>query len=169
MSPSTVPDRSRVRWAVPALIGASFVLLAVLNVWRGVQPSGFSPEDARFGRLLLDPRTERWVFKDPVTGEELGLAIRDADSRRAWITLKRLPEPGAGRTYVLWTTPHGEGRGSENRGPVAVRRDRLIDLELPESIELRDVAELAVSLEADPATRAPTVGAVKALAKSPRS
>ena len=39
----------------------------------------------------------------------------------------------------------------------------------PESIELRDVAELAVSLEADPATRAPTVGAVKALARSPRS
>jgi len=50
-----------------------------------------------------------------------------------------------------------------------VRRDRRIDLELLEPIELRDVAELTVSLETDATTRAPTAGAAKALAKSPRS
>lgn len=157
----------RTRWVVPALIGASFLLVAVLNVWRGSAPSGVTSEDARYGRLLLDPRTERWVFKDPTTGEPLGLAIRDADSRRAWISLKGLPAAEAGKSYVLWTIAAGEGRKPENRGAVEVLRDRRIDLELSESIELHDVVALAVSLETDPATPTPTV--VKALAKSPRS
>lgn len=161
------PRPRATRWVVPGLIGATFLLLAVLNVWQGVQPTGVSPEDARYGRLLLDPRTERWVFKDPTTGEPLGLGIRDADSRRGWLSLKGLPAPDAGRTYVLWTIAEGEGRQPENRGAISLRGDRRIDLELPESIELRDVAALAVSLETDPATPTPTV--VKALAKSPRS
>jgi|GEM_PF-1964792 len=159
----------RTRWLVPSLIGATFLLLAALGVRRAFEPTGVSAEDARFGALVLDPRTERWVFKDPTTGEELGLAIRDAESKRAWLSLKRLPEPAAGKTYVLWTIAQGEGRKPENRGAVVVRRDRRIDLELPENVELRDVAVLAISLEADPATPAPTDGAVKALARSPRS
>ncbi len=158
--------RSRFRWVVPGLIGASFLLVAVLNVWQGVRPQALTAEEARFGRLLLDARTERWVFKDPVTGEERGLAIRDADSRRGWLSLKGLPTAGSGRSYVLFTVALGEGRVPENHGAVAVQRDRLIDLELPASIELRDVASLVVSLETDP--RATVPGDVKALAKSPR-
>ena len=118
MSPSTVPDPNRVRWVVPGLIGASFVLLAVLNVWRGVQPSGVAPEDARYGRLLLDPRTERWVFKDPTTGEALGLAIRDADSRRAWISLKRLPEPARAGPTSSGRSRRARAARPENRGAV---------------------------------------------------
>ena len=164
-SPRLVSRRGRV--LVPALIGATFVILAGLSLWRAFKPAGDSPEETRLGRLLLDPRTERWVFKDPTTGEELGLAIRDPESKRAWISLRRLPEPEAGRTYVLWTIAQGAGRAPENRGAVVLRRDRPVDLELPPSIDLPDVAALAISLETDPATPVPTV--VKALAKSPRS
>lgn len=165
--PSAAAPR-RGRFVAPAILGATFLLLAVVNVWQGTRPAGVNDEDARYGRLLLDPRTERWVFKDPLTGEEKGLAIRDADSRRAWISLKGLPEPASGTTYVLWTVAQGQGRPPENRGAIEVLRDRRIDLELPVSVELRDVAALVVSLEADPGIAGPTDGAVRALAKSPR-
>jgi hypothetical protein len=111
---------------VPGLIGATFLLLAVLNVWQGVQPTGVSPEDARYGRLLLDPRTERWVFKDPTTGEPLGLGIRDADSRRGWLSLKGLPAPDAGRTRALDDRRGGASRekGAISRGRPAHRLER---------------------------------------------
>jgi len=150
-----VPPR-RTRFIVPAVLGVAFLALAILNAVQGLRPSAQAP-DAEITSLLLDPAGARWVIKDTgPASRPMAIAVGDARQKRFFFVANRLPAPPKDRSYVLWTISKQPGSAPKNVGAIRTSTDARVVVEVSASGDLAEIDTVAVSVESDPSTSAPT-------------
>lgn len=156
-SPAPAATSRIARWILPGALLAGFLTLAVLNTLQGLKPTAAAAEQ-EIAALLLDPATPRWVLldaKDPAR-RPFASVVGDTPGRRLFFATNRLPPPGTGRTYVLWTVGREPNAAPRNVGSVAVKSEAKVVLEMSEAPSLRDLSAFLVSAESDPKAAAPT-------------
>lgn len=159
------PVVRRTRWLVPAVVGVAFLGLALLNALQGLRKPVATAE-SEISALLLDPSAERWVLADLKNpgGRPLAVVVGDVAQQRFFVASTRLAPPPKDTTYVLWTISKEPGAAPKNVGSIANSSDAKVIVEIATS--LKDLAAVAVSVERDPKTTAPTADAIIALAKA---
>ncbi len=139
------------RWIVPAILAAAFLGLTILNTIQGFKPTAAAAE-SELAALLLDPATPRWVLTDvkDSAGRPFASVVGDTPGRRLFFATNRLPSPGAGRSYVLWTVGKEPNAVPRNVGAITIGSEAKVVLEVSEAPSLRDLAAFVVSVETDP-------------------
>jgi len=146
------------RWIVPLVLLAGFGTLTVLNALQGFKPSAAAAE-TELAALLLDPATARWVLTDTKDSARRPFAsvVGDTAGRRLFFAATKLPAPGAGRSYVLWTVGREPNASPRNVGAITIASEARVVLEVSDAPSLRDLASFVVSVEPDPKASSPTV------------